>query len=103
MLTWLLVATAVISTIALNILGTSTVQESQIHSAERKRFYLALIWCIPMLGVILSMMLINRDIKRHQKNSEQDILNTLKTLSENINKLEAGIQQKKIKDKEPLH
>ena len=103
MFLWLILATALISTFALNILGTGTVQSSQIHSTQRKRFYLAVIWCIPLFGVIFVMLLINRDIKQHQKTSEQEILATLKTLSDNINKLEAGIQHKKVKEKGQVH
>lgn len=103
MFIWLILATALISTLALNGLGTSTVTGSQIHSVERKRLYLMLIWCIPLFGVILVMLFINRDIKQHHKTSELEILATLKTLSDNINKLEAGIQHKSTKDKGQLH
>jgi len=101
MLTWLLFFIIVLSAVMLNIIATQTVLSSHIHANTKTRKYIMLIWCIPVLGVIAVMILINQDIKKNKETFENDVANVMKDLTERINGIEAGIRQKR--NKRSLH
>jgi len=101
MLIWLLFFIITLSAVMLNIIATQTVLSSSIHTKTRIRRYVLLIWCAPIFGVILVMILINRDIKKNKETLENDVANVMKDLTERINGIEAGIVKKR--DKHSLH
>ena len=94
MLIWIISLFIVGVIVALNISATGIVSESQIHSNDRKRFYTVAIWCLPVIGVIYTMLAIRRDINQNQKRIDDEIVSALKNISENIDNLEAGLKKK---------
>ena len=94
MLIWLLAVLILIAVVALNVLAAGTVSDSQIHSPERKRFYTRIIWGIPVIGVIYTMVAIRKDIKNNQEKVEDDIVSALKNINDNLDNLEAGLKKK---------
>jgi NADH:ubiquinone oxidoreductase subunit 6 (subunit J) len=99
MFIWVLVIVGVISVVALNIEGAKTVSSSEIHSDEEKRKYQLMIWGLPILGTILAMWFINKDIRKKQDEMEEEIAPAIKELGDRLKKMESGIQQKQNKDK----
>ena len=94
MLIWIISLFIVGVIVALNISATGIVSESSIHTNDRKRFYTLAIWCLPVIGVIYTMLAIRRDINQNQKRIDDEIVSALKNISENIDNLEAGLKKK---------
>ena len=101
MLTWLVlvIVILVILIVALNIVGTNTVLRSSIHTQADKRRYVLLIWLLPLFGVILSMLLFEKDLKKKKDKSEQELISALKKFTESVDHLKTEIEQKKDDDK----
>lgn len=85
--------------VALNIESTKTVSGSQIHSDTQKRKFLIMIWAIPIIGTILTMWLINKDIRQKQHEIEEEIAPAIKELGDRLKKLESNIHEKQNKNK----
>lgn len=99
MLIWLIAIISVVSVVALNLEGTKTVSSSEIHSDSEKRKYRILIWALPVIGTILVMWLINKDIRKKQIEMENEIAPAIKELGDRLKKLESGIHQKQNNSK----
>lgn len=77
----------------LNYSATRIVLSSNIHSEKNKYVLIALIWAFPILGVIASMMLINRDIKKNHRKLNEEIAPVIRQLGDKIKNLEADLLQ----------
>ncbi|NOZ55052.1 MAG: hypothetical protein GXP08_18250 [Gammaproteobacteria bacterium] len=97
MLIWIVILIIGLSAITLNIFATQTVLSSSIHTKIKRRNYILLIWSIPIVGVILAVLFINRDIKKNKETIESDIADVMKDLAKRINGIEADIKQKRSK------
>ena len=84
---------------ALNITSSKTVSSSQIHSDAEKQKYLMMIWLLPIVGTMLAMWLINKDIRKNQHEMEGEIAPVIKELGDRLKKLESSIQQKQNNSK----
>ena len=99
MLIGLLALIGVISVVALNIASSKTVSSSEIHSEAEKQKFLMLIWLLPIVGTMLAMWLINKDIRKSQDEMEDQIAPAIKELGDRLKKLESSIQQKQNNSK----
>ena len=99
MFIWLLVVIGVIAIVVLNIEGAKTVSSSEIHSDAEKRKYRIMIWAFPIVGTMMAMWSINKDIRKKQHEIEDEIAPAIKELGDRLKKLESGIQQKQNKGK----
>lgn len=94
MLIWLFIILVVVAVIALNVIATSTVADSNIHTEQEKRTYNRIIWAAPVIGVIYTMVAIRKDIKNNQTKVNDDIVSALKDITDNLDSLEAGLKKK---------
>ncbi|HEY5603357.1 MAG TPA: hypothetical protein VIM41_09625 [Gammaproteobacteria bacterium] len=83
----------------LNITSTQIIQSSHIHTTQKKRHLLLIVWCVPLAGVFIALYMINRDIKKNQQKMENDIAPAIRELSDKIRNIEAGLQQREKKPK----
>lgn len=97
MFIWVFGLVALVAVIALNVIAAGTVSDSIIHTQEKKRIYTTIIWGIPVLGVIYTMVAIRRDIKENQKKVQDDIVDALKGITDNLENIEANIKRKNDK------
>ena len=84
---------------ALNVESSKTVTSSQIHSEQEKRKFKIIIWVLPVIGTMIAMWLINKDIRKKQHQMEEEIAPAIKELGDRLKKLESGIQRKQNKNK----
>lgn len=89
---WIFVGVFVVAIVFLNGMGTSIILSSQIHDKKQQRKLLAIVWGVPVLGIFLAMMRINKDIKSSRKKIEEDIAPAIRELANRIKMLEADIQ-----------
>jgi hypothetical protein len=94
MITGIFIVTGLVLVAALNVEGTKTVKSSQIHNERDKRKFTVLIWSLPIIGTMIAMWLINKDIRKKQHQMEDEIAPAIKELGDRFKKLEAGIQRK---------
>jgi hypothetical protein len=95
----LLVFLSVIAVVALNIASGKTVSSSEIHSDAEKRKFLLMIWLLPIVGTMLAMWFINKDIRKSQHEMEDEIAPAIKELGDRLKKLETRIHQKQNNQK----
>lgn len=81
----------------LNAMGTVTVANSPLHNSQKKRGYIALIWLVPIAGVLITFFLINRDIKRKQKQMNDETVPAIRELADRLNKLEERLHRRRPK------
>jgi len=93
----------IVLVVALNVESTKTVNCSQIHGEREKRKFKLLIWALPIIGTMIAMWLINKDIRRKQHQMEEEIAPAIKELGDRLKKLESGIQRKHINNNKKLH
>jgi cytochrome c-type biogenesis protein CcmH/NrfF len=86
----LIVALAVL----LNSMGSMTVAKSPLHGRNQKILYIALIWLIPVFGVLLTVFLLNKDIKRKQKQLDDETIPAIKKLATQIDQLETSLHRR---------
>lgn len=82
-----------VAVLLLNYSGTKIVLSSAIHTDNRKQMLIGLIWVIPILGVIITMLLINRDIKKNHRKLDEEIAPVIRELGNKIKHLEKDLQQ----------
>ncbi|MCI0505472.1 MAG: hypothetical protein L0Z73_05115 [Gammaproteobacteria bacterium] len=85
--------------IYLNVTSTQIIQSSQIHTANKKRNLIMVVWLAPVAGIFITLYVINRDIKKNQIKIEKDIAPAIKELTDKIRNLEAGLKQGEKKQK----
>lgn len=84
--------------VALNVESTKTVTSSQLHSEPQKRKFKILIWALPIIGTMIAMWQINKDIRKKQHQMEEEIAPAIKELGDRLKKLDMGIRQKRNKN-----
>jgi hypothetical protein len=85
--------------IYLNVMSARIVQLSQIHDDQKKKQFTILIWALPVVGVFVVMMRINKDIKNNRKKIDEEIAPAIRQLADQLKVLEADIQQEQQKKK----
>ncbi len=101
MLYWIVLLIVIVPIVALNVVAMKTVEHSNIHSEANKRNLYFAVWAIPIFGVMLVMLKINKDIKKVNDQAEDKLNNALKNFTENITTIEANLQNKPKNT--PLH
>ena len=81
----------------LNVMSTRIIQLSPIHDDKKKKQFTTMVWALPVLGVFLAMMQINKDIKNNRKKIDEEIAPAIRQLANQIKVLEADIQQEQQK------
>ena len=98
---WIFIIVFLVAVVFLDVMGTTIIQSSQIHNQKQKRTLIAIVWGLPIVGVFLAMMRINKDIKSNRKKMEEDIAPAIRELANRIKVLEADIS--KEQDKKKIH
>jgi len=101
MLFWIVLFLAIVPVVALNIVATKTIINSKIHSEANKRVMYIIVWAIPIFGVLLAMLKINKDIKKIESQSEDKLTDALKHFTDSITVIEANLQRKQKNP--PMH
>jgi len=101
MLFWFVLLVVLVPVIALNIVATKTVIHSNIHSEGDKRRLYITVWALPVFGVLLAMLKINKDLKKMESQSEDKLTDALKHFTDSISTIEANLQRKQKNP--PLH
>lgn len=96
---WILGLILLGAVIYLNYTSTQIIQSSQIHTPQKKRNLILIIWLFPVAGTFVALYLINRDIKKNQAKIEKDIAPAIRELADRIRTLEADIQREEKKQK----
>lgn len=94
---WIFGAVLVGAVVYLNVMSTRIIRLSQLHDARKKKQFVILVWALPVVGVFVVMMQINRDIKKNQKKVEEEIAPAIRQLADQLKVLEADIQQEQQK------
>jgi len=89
---------ACISIVAINIIGSITVLKSKLYSSNKKLSYLLLIWFIPVLGAISTILLVSHDMKILKKKSDEELVDALNNFTSRVTTISEGIKKKR-KDK----
>ena len=92
---WIFLLIVLGAIVMLNVMCTNIIKSSQIHSQKQKNKLLLLVWGVPVLGVFLSILRINKDIKLNRKKMEEDIVPTIRKIADKIKGLEADLQAQK--------
>ena len=100
---WIFLLPMVAANIFLNIMGTNIIKSSEIHDHNKKRNLLIMLWGIPMLGVFIAMIKINKDIKANQQKMEEDIAPAIRQIADRLKVLDADIALSKAKKKPKIH
>jgi len=100
---WIFILIMVIANILLNIMGTNIVRSSEIHDNNKKRNLLIMLWGIPMLGVFVAMIKINKDIKANQQKMEEEIAPAIREMADRLKVLDADIAMSKAKKNPKIH
>jgi len=95
------VVIGIVLVVALNVESTKTVSSSQLHDEREKRKFKIIIWALPVIGTMIAMWLINKDIRKKQHQIDEEIAPAIKELGDRLKKLESRVQQKQ--DKKKLH
>jgi cytochrome c-type biogenesis protein CcmH/NrfF len=93
------IVVGIVLVVALNMESSKTVSSSQIHTDQQKRKFKVLIWALPIIGTMIAMWLINKDIRKKRHQMEEEIAPAIKELGDRLKKLEAGIQRKYNRNK----
>jgi len=101
MLFWIVLLAAIAPVVALNIVATKTIKQSNIHSELNKRRLYITVWALPVFGVLLAMLRINKDLKKMESQSEDKLTDALKQFTDSITTIEANLQRKQKNP--PLH
>ena len=101
MLFWIVLLAALAPVVALNIVATKTIKQSKIHSELNKRRLYITVWALPIFGVLLAMLRINKDLKKMESQSEDKLTDALKHFTDSISAIEANLQRKQKNP--PLH
>jgi len=83
------------ATVMLDIMCTNIIKSSQIHNQAQKRKLYAIVWGVPVLGIFISIMRINRDIKLNSKKMEESIAPAIREIADRIKGLEADLQNQR--------
>ena len=102
-LLWIFFAVIFAANIFLNVMGTNIVKSSEIHDARKKRVLLIIIWSIPILGVFIAMIKINKDIKANQVKMEEEIAPAIREMADRLKVLDADIAMSKAKKTPKIH
>jgi NADH:ubiquinone oxidoreductase subunit 6 (subunit J) len=94
---WVFATVLVAAVVYLNVMSTRIIRISQLHDARKKKQFIILVWALPVVGVFVVMMQINRDIKKNQKKVEEEIAPAIRQLADQLKVLEADIQQEQQK------
>ena len=102
-LIWIFIAVIVAANILLNVMGTNIVRSSEIHDNNKKRNLLIVLWGVPLLGVFLAMIKINKDIKANQAKMEEEIAPAIRQMADRLKVLDADIALSKSKKNPKIH
>lgn len=89
---WIFLLVILGAIVLLNVMCTNIIKSSQIHNQKAKNKLLLLVWGVPVLGVFMAIMRINKDIKLNRQKMEQDIVPTIRKIADKIKGLEADLQ-----------
>lgn len=92
-LLWVFVFVLAAAIIYLNFMCTQIIQSSQLHNAEKKRQLILIVWLLPIAGVFISLLRINKDIKKNREKIEGEIAPAIRELADKLRVLENDIQQ----------
>ena len=98
---WVFMFVVLAAVAFLNVMGTNIIMSSQFHDHDKKKKLLFIVWGVPIVGMFIAMMRINKDIKRERKKMEEDIAPAIRELANRIKVLEADIQHEQ--DKKSIH
>ena len=91
-------AVLVAAIIYLNYMSTQIIHSSRIHSPEKKQNLVLTVWLLPVLGVFIAMLKINKDIKKNREKVEGEIAPAIRELADKLKNLEIDIQREKQKE-----
>jgi len=89
---WIFLLVILGAIVLLNVMCTNIIKSSQIHSPKEKNKLFLLVWGVPVLGVFLAILRINKDIRLNRKKMEEDIVPTIRKIADKIKGLEADLQ-----------
>lgn len=94
MLDFIFIVIACVIIIGLNLAGTKTVLDSRTLSQHKTRLYIVLIWLIPLLGVMVSMLLLSREMNKLKGNNDEALVSALNDFTDKVK-----VIQKEVKDR----
>jgi len=93
-------AVLVAAIIYLNYMSTQIIHSSRIHSPEKKQSLVMTVWLLPVIGVFIVMLKINKDIKKNREKVEGEIAPAIRELADKLKNLESDIQREKQKEQQ---
>ena len=93
-------AVLVAAIIYLNYMSTQIIHSSRIHSPEKKQNLVMTVWLLPVVGVFIAMLKINKDIKKNREKVEGEIAPAIRELADKLKNLEIDIQREKQKERQ---
>ena len=99
-LLWVFGAVLVAVIIYLNYMSTQIIESSRIHSPEKKHNLVLIVWLLPVVGVFIAMLKINKDIKKNREKVEEEIAPAIRELADKLKNLESDIQREKQKEQQ---
>lgn len=97
-LLWVFGAVLVAAIIYLNYMSTRIIESSGLHSPEKKQNLILTVWLLPVVGVFIAMLKINKDIKKNREKVEGEIAPAIRELADKLKNLESDIQREKQKE-----
>ena len=97
---WVFVAIVIVASIFLNVIGTNIVRSSHIHDENKKRVLLLILWCLPIVGVFVVMLRINKDIKASEKKMEDEMAPAIREVADRLSAMDVKIQARKDQEKD---
>ena len=74
-------------------MASKTIVSSKILPEKEKPLSLALIWFLPLLGIVLSTNRLSRQTKKNQQRTEKKMVNALNRLTKNFKSMNDEIKQ----------
>lgn len=99
-LLWVFGAVLVVAIIYLNYMCTQIIQSSRMHSPEQKHNLVLTVWLLPVVGVFVALLKINKDIKKNRDKVEGEIAPAIRELADKLKTLESDIQREKQREQQ---
>lgn len=94
---FIFIGVVIVATVFLNVTAMNVIKSSQIHSEQKKKRLMLLLWGIPLLGVFIVIRQINKDIKQNQVKMEEEIAPAIREMADRLKVLDADLMMKKLK------
>lgn len=94
MITWLYIALATVL-LGLNIAGTTLIHGSKSLDTGSKTQLIIVMWALPVIGLVLSLYLFNRQLKLFQKKSDDELISALNEFTQKVNSINETIKKER--------